>query len=203
MQRLQEKNINTAQEYNRIFQERAKAGPSWQDVRRWKKLLKYYDDGFLIDIGCLDSQIPDLIRDKDKYCGIDLAIDVNVMKKKYPGANYENLNLYNLHLRGWASEYDYAILGEVLEHLEEPERAVKKAFSILRPGGVLAISVPLEEAKEPGAVDGDRHLWSFTKNDIKELLEPYSSKVKFKIIGSQWFPYKYAWPTLLAYAWKK
>jgi SAM-dependent methyltransferase len=34
------------------------------------------------------------------------------------------------------------VLGEVLEHVEEDEKALEEAARVLRPGGVLALSVP-------------------------------------------------------------
>ena len=78
------------------------------------------------------------------------------------------------------------------------------AFEALSPGGVLAISVPLEEAVEPGAVDGERHIWSYTEADIRDLVAPYASKVKTKVLRSKLFPkYLYCWPQLVVWAWRK
>jgi len=38
--------------------------------------------------------------------------------------------------------FDCVILSEVLEHLDEDERALREVTRVLRPGGVLAVSVP-------------------------------------------------------------
>lgn len=191
---------NTAQEYDRIFFLRKKKGLDWADKRRWKALLKYYNGGELIDLGCLDSGIVEIMKDNLKYTGVDLAQKaMKSMQKKYPKALFVTKDLYNL---GEVSRFfDYAVLGEVLEHLEHPHDAVKEAFRILTPGGVLAISVPLEEEKEPGACDGERHVWSYNKQDILDMVEPYSSKIRTKVLRSQWFPcYRYSWPTILIWA---
>lgn len=40
------------------------------------------------------------------------------------------------------SAFDCVILSEVLEHLHEDERALREVSRVLRPGGVLAVSVP-------------------------------------------------------------
>jgi SAM-dependent methyltransferase len=40
------------------------------------------------------------------------------------------------------SSFDGAVLGEVLEHVEEDEQALAEISRVLRPGGVIAISVP-------------------------------------------------------------
>ncbi|MFZ2152250.1 MAG: methyltransferase domain-containing protein, partial [Minisyncoccia bacterium] len=99
--------------------------------------------------------------------------------------------------------FDYAVLGEVIEHLENPQGAIDEAMRILKKGGTLAISTPLEEAIEPGAVDAHRHLWSFSENDLKQMLSKHG-EVKFSVVGSQFFPtYKYRWKTLFAFVTKK
>lgn len=40
------------------------------------------------------------------------------------------------------SDFDGVILGEVLEHVEDDRRALEETARVLRPGGVLALSVP-------------------------------------------------------------
>ncbi len=93
--------------------------------------------------------------------------------------------------------FGYAVAGEILEHLEYPEKFIKETMRILRPGGTLALSTPKDELVEPGAVDKDRHLWSFSVEDIRNLLEPYGN-VDVDIMGSKYFPiYEYHFPTLI------
>ena len=208
-----ENNHNSPEEYDRIFKERTKSNPNWQDLRRWKELIKYFEGNYLIDIGCLDSQIYDMAHNKvwEKtngnfiYLGTDVAkVAIKEMVKQNPFSNcfFIEDDIYNTKIRDEVA--DYVVLGEVLEHLERPEEALKNAFKMLKSGGILAISVPLEEEKEPGAVDGDRHLWSYNVDDIKSLVTPYSLKIEFKVLRSKWFPtYKYCWPQLLCFAWKK
>ncbi len=213
MERLKTENLNTAGEYNRIFREREVKEPNWSDLKRWKALLKHYKGGMITDVGCLDSLISEFfdekLRPKDVlrsiYIGTDLAPEaIERMTEKHGSTRVKFFvdDLYQSKLK--TDAFDYVVLGEVLEHLERPLDAVKEAFRILKPGGVLAISVPLEEAKEPGAVDGDRHLWSFNERDIRNMVQWYSKDVKTKVLRSQWFPkYRYCWPQLIVWAWKK
>ena len=200
----QQSDKNSPREYDRIFVERAKKDPNWQDVRRWQFLIRYFKKGMLLDVGCLDSQIADLIKDYGTYVGMDLAEDaIRKMNDKY-GWEKAEFFVGDLYETGTKSDiFNYVVLGETLEHLERPADAVKEAFRVLEPNGILAISVPLEEAIEPGACDKDRHLWSFIKEDIKNLVKPYSSKFKFKVLRSQYFPkYRYCWPQLICWATK-
>ena len=95
--------------------------------------------------------------------------------------------------------FSYAVAGELLEHLEDPHKFIKEVFRILKPGGILALSTPLDEAREPGAIDSERHLWSFKVDDIMKILIPYG-KIKIAILRSQYFPtYQYHWPIILAW----
>lgn len=205
MKRLTEENKNTVEEYNKIFIERAKKEVDEQDFRRWKKLLSKFRGGKILDIGCLDSLIPSLAKqmypDSEAW-GIDTADKaIEIMQALHPSQYYETRDLYDTK---FDNEYfDYAVMGEVLEHLEEPAKAVKEAVRILKPGGILAISVPLNEAKEPGAVDHIHHLLSYSASDIINLVKPYGSVQKC-VIGSQYFPkYVYHWPTIIAFLKKK
>ena len=199
---LERSKYNSPEAYDKIFKERT---TDWQDKRRWKTLLKHFKGGNLIDLGCLDSEISQLVKDSPGwYLGIDQAGEaVDAMQKRFgsPVTKFQKGDLYNTKLE--TNTFDYAVLGEVLEHMERPRWVVQEAFELLRPGGVLAISVPLEEALEPGAVDGDRHLWSFDKNDMITLLSPHSDKIAMKVLRSKWFPYKYCWPQLICWAIKK
>lgn len=206
MIKLNEQNeLNSPLEYDKIFLARQKKGVDEFDLRRWKKLLKPYKGGRLIDLGCLDSLVPKLARERfpdAEIWGIDLAEEaIRKMKETDPQTVYTVADVYNT---GIPREYfGYAVAGEIMEHLEEPEKFLKEAFRILRPGGILALSVPKEEAVEPGAVDPDRHLWSYSMSDILALLSPYGD-VKIETLGSKFFPfYRYSFPNIIAWCKKK
>lgn len=205
MKRLATENTNTAAVYDEIYGQRKIKGPDWSDLRRWKKLLRFFRGGKILDSGCLDSNIPIIakaILPKCEAWGIDIAAEtIADMQRMYPDIAYLVMDLY--HTKFKDDYFDYIVMGEVIEHLEDPVAAIKEAMRILKPKGYLAISTPLDEAKEPGAVDGEHHLWSFTIEDLMALLKPYGG-VKTSILGSQHFPtYKYAWPVLITWTKKK
>ena len=200
MERLTEHNTNTAAEYNRIFHDRKKAGIHWNDARRWKRLLKFYRGGTLLDIGTLDSFVPIYAKAKhpeSEIVAVDIADEaVQAMAHQYPDIDYRVEDLY--HLSFPDGHFSYVVLGEVLEHLEQPKDAIAEAARVTGKG-YLAISTPLSEHRERGAVDGDHHLWSFAMQDIITMLKSYG-RVSTALLGSRYFPsYKYAWPTIIAY----
>jgi len=198
MKRLAIKNINTPEEYDRIYQERKKY-PDEFDIKRWKMLIDKFKGGSLIDLGTLDSFVPHyaLVKYPDaQVWGLDFAKKtIQELKKKYPRVKYIYGGLYRTGLKN--EYFDYVVAGEVIEHLEYPERFLMEAFRILKPGGFLALSTPLEETKA-GEVDKERHLWSFSQEDLYTLLKPYG-KVKIKILGSRYFPYKYHFKNIICY----
>ena len=159
----------------------------------------------LLDVGCLDSLIIPLAwkkypPSKPFLVGIDTAKDVSTqMSRKYPYALFYNTDLFSFQSE---SLFDYVVLGEVIEHIENPQLAIMKAMQLLNPGGILALSTPWEET-ELGEVDKERHIWSFSPQDIRDMLEPYGT-VEIQRLGSQWFPrYRYAFPSIIAFGTKK
>lgn len=195
--------VNSPQEYDRIYDKRKREGVDQFDLKRWHKLLKYYKGGRLVDLGCLDSLVPQLALDsypKAEVWGIDTATEaIKALQKEKTGVLYEVADVYDTHFP--SNYFDYAVAGELIEHLDDPARFIKETFRTLKHGGVFAISTPCGET-ELGEVDHERHLWSFEVEDIKKLLEPYG-KVKVTTMGSQYFPiYEYHFPNIIAFCFK-
>lgn len=183
MKRFPRKFNSNPEEYNRIFNDRQKRGLDEMDRKRWEALLKYYKGGKIIDLGCLDSLIP--INAKTKFpeaevWAIDHAEDaIKKMKIKYPGINYEVRNVYQTGFED--GFFDYAVAGELLEHLEQPQKVINEAFRILKLGGILAISAPWNETEE-GDVDKEHHLWSLNFEDISAMCSAFAKNIKIGIL---------------------
>lgn len=72
---------------------------------------------------------------------------------------------------GYHGAYDCVVCTEVLEHLEDPQAAIKKLYSFLKPEGLLMISVPddrLPPEEEP------EHVGTFTAAKLAKLLQPFT-----------------------------
>lgn len=206
MRKLRDQNnLNSSEEFDRIFHERRSRPHEAMDTLRWKSLMKFYNGGRLIDMGCLDSLVPQMAKKKfpkAEIWGLDRAHEaIEEMQQVAPSI---------LYIVGDATEtkfdhdyFDYVVAGELIEHLDDPQKFFNEAYRILKKGGVLALTTPKEET-EAGEVDGHRHLWSFNRHSIQEMAKnAYFSKVKMGEIPS-WIKRRisYHHPYLLAYLWK-
>ena len=147
-------------------------------------MLKYFKGSNLLDLGNYDSRVPLMAKEKHPQSIVDIIDwipDIIPFKDE---------------------SYDYVVMGQLIEHLEEPQKTIKEAFRVLKPKGMLALSTSLEE-KGIGEVDDKFHVWSFSQEDIKNLLELYCDDLEIDILRSQHFPYKYHFPHIVAFGRKK
>lgn len=136
--------------------------------QRLKSLTKKYFKGDLIDIGCGIKPYQEMLKGVTKtHTGLDHELskhnDQNVDLK---GTAYE--------IPSESNKYDSALCTAVLEHLEEPEQALRECHRVLKEGGVAIYSMPhiwhLHE--EP------RDFYRYTKYGLKYLFE----KTGFEVI---------------------
>jgi len=139
--------------------------------RAFEPLLKRYVKGSLVDIGCGVKPFRAMVaKYADEHVGVD-----------HPGASH---GFDHVDLVGSAYEipvsderFDAAICTAVLEHLEEPELALRECFRVLKPGGYAIYSVPfiwhLHEAPRDFfrySEFGLRHLFKKTGFEVIELI---------------------------------
>ncbi len=139
-----------------------------------KKLKQYaaiYLTGRLIDIGCGTKVYRNLLAPYvDEHVGLDHEktfhdksnIDIFGSAYKIPVAD---------------ESFDSAVCTAVLEHLEEPEQALRECYRILKPGGVAIYSVPFiwHLHEEP------RDFYRYSKYGLEYLF----GKVGFEILDIQ------------------
>ncbi len=115
--------------------------------RRHQTLNQYFEDSIekgskVVDFGCgLGDVIAALPSEYDFY-GMDYAkSNIDVAKPRLEGkANIEQGNIYELPYED--NTFDVGICLEVLEHIEDDERAVREICRVLKPGGRLIAAVP-------------------------------------------------------------
>jgi hypothetical protein len=88
------------------------------------------------------------------------------------------------NLINFKNSFDFILVNQVLEHLPNPKKIIDEIYLLLKPGGIMFISVPY--AKRSSNIIGKgpfqplEHINCFTPNSLKKLLE----KSNFTIINS-------------------
>jgi 2-polyprenyl-3-methyl-5-hydroxy-6-metoxy-1,4-benzoquinol methylase len=84
-----------------------------------------------------------------------------------------------------AQHYDVVTMWHVLEHVQHLHEYIAQIKKILKPGGKLLIAVPNYTSKDAGiykqhwaAYDVPRHLYHFSPNSIKILMQQHGLQVK-------------------------
>jgi predicted SAM-dependent methyltransferase len=121
--------------------------------REASKTRKIWDEEMLsrfkgegIDIGCGDDPVLPTVDRFDRRNGDANRISEYVEKR-----------------------YDFVFASHVLEHMEDPGRALREWYSLLRPGGHLIVLVPDEDLYEQGAFpslfnDDHKHTFTISKS---------------------------------------
>lgn len=130
-------------------------------------LIRRFARGKLIDLGCGDMPFRNLIADKiSSYESLDFyprTPDVTHV------GDIQDMSMID------AESYDTAICLEVLEHVPDPFQAVREIRRILKPDGILIVSVPHLSRLH----DEPHDYYRFTRHGIKYLLEHCGFTVLF------------------------
>jgi len=121
-------------------------------------LIRRFARGKLIDIGCGDMPFREFVIDRvNVYDGLDIYPHSWVT---YVG-NVEDMFMVK------DESYDTVLCLEVLEHVSDPFLAVREICRILKPGGVLILSVPHLSRLHDEPLD----YYRFTQYGVQNLLE--------------------------------
>lgn len=103
----------------------------------------------ILDVGCSQGLVSILLaREGKQVVGIDVledAIDYakeQLEQEETPTRKHLELIHDNFVSHSFDTTFDCVIMGEILEHLSDPERFIQKAIYLLNPGGKLIITVP-------------------------------------------------------------
>ncbi|MBI4835139.1 MAG: class I SAM-dependent methyltransferase [Planctomycetes bacterium] len=69
------------------------------------------------------------------------------------------------------NSFDTVYLGQILEHLPDEHKSLREACRILKPNGLLVITVPKEDM-----LPSPYHVREYTTDSLKNLLKPYSNE---------------------------
>lgn len=97
----------------------------------------------ILDMGCGNGFVcGQLALLGHKVSGIDLSEDgIEIAKSTYPNIKFAARSVYE-DLSDFGSSFDLIVSSEVIEHLYYPQKFLKNAWSLLRPGGYLILTTP-------------------------------------------------------------
>ena len=135
-----------------------------------KTLFKNHSKPKILDIGPGHGFFSYLVKkefpDYEKIDIVDISETSLEMTKNIIGFDGEKIKYYKLDIFEYddTNKYDFIVLGEVLEHLDDPKRILIKLSNLLKKGGLLWITTPTNSP----ALD---HVYLFkTKEEVLNLI---------------------------------
>ncbi len=148
----------------------------------YKFLLPFARGKRVVDLGCGEGYGADLLATVASFVsGVDLAPEaIYHARKKYQKDNLEFLymDIYSLSLE--KGSYDLVLSMQVIEHLHDPDRFMREAIRILKPGGLCVITTPNRELLSPGSEKpvNPFHIFEFTCDQFESYLKKFFPQVE-------------------------
>jgi ArsR family transcriptional regulator len=149
-------------------------GRSWKGLA--EALLKVLPFRVVADLGAGEGTLAQLLAQRAERV---IAVDISPKMVEFGQQLAREHGLPNLEFRLGeieavpvaAGEVDLAVLSQALHHAEQPPRALREAFRILRPGGRLIVLDLLEHSfEEARELYADRWL-GFSEAELAAMLE--------------------------------
>lgn len=169
--KILEKNINDAEHYNEYWRKR-NFKIDYSEPLRMKTLMDKFTGGRFLDAGCGLAPLCEMALEKSsEVWGTDISDElIKNLQTQFPNINYKVGDVRKMEFED--NYFDYLATAEVLEHMENPEDVLKEMVRVVKPGGMLAISVPNDDN---GGYAIDWHIWSFNREGFKQLLSKYGT----------------------------
>lgn len=153
-----------------------------------------YARGDLIDIGCgRMAHRKELEKVTSSYVGFDHP----KLSKLYPSPRKPDLYGDAMKLPIKDNTFDTALLLQVLEHLDNPQKALDESYRILKKNGYIIISVPFMYPIHDAPYD----YYRFTEYAIKKMIKQTGFKIIKLETGGNFFEF---WlQSLIVYLFKK
>jgi 2-polyprenyl-3-methyl-5-hydroxy-6-metoxy-1,4-benzoquinol methylase len=153
---------------------------------RLQRLERFVKPGRLLDVGCAAGFFLDEAHKRGwQVEGMDVSSFAVEYARNRFGYDVEHGSLTDLEYP--AGAYDVVSLWDVIEHVPDPMAYVRKAASLLRPGGVLALATP-DVGSLPARMTGPRwvgyklseeHVYYFSTRMLTRMLNEAGMEVVY------------------------
>lgn len=140
----------------------------WIVYKNLKEVCGKYLRGSLVDIGCGEKPYRQLISGSvSEHVGVDHERTIHDRSRIDVVGTAYSIPVDD-------ARFDSALCSAVLEHLEEPEAALRECHRVLKPGGACIYTVPFiwHLHEEP------RDFYRFTKYGLKYLFEKTGFRIE-------------------------
>lgn len=165
-------NINTPEYWDKEWQSDS-VQRNYEEL--FSRILAHIpEDARVLDVGCGIGRLSRLMREKRKavVTGLDFspwaceklrADGFDAIVSSLPAIPFPD------------AHFDVAVATEVLEHLDEPEKTLREMARVIRPGGIIMISVPNDTLHPFEELE---HQQSFTRDKVAKMLSRIGSVVE-------------------------
>jgi 2-polyprenyl-3-methyl-5-hydroxy-6-metoxy-1,4-benzoquinol methylase len=145
---------------------------------RLKRLERYVQPGRLLDVGCAAGFFLDVAHERGwQVEGMDVSSFAVEYARNRFGYDVRHGSLTDLDFP--AGAYDLVTMWDVIEHVPDPMAYVRKAASLVRPGGVFALATPdvdsvparLTGARWVGYKLSEEHVYYFSTKMLARMLD--------------------------------
>lgn len=168
--------------------------PSIFDLYRFKVVKKYLYGTSILDIGTYRGDFLNIIKSDYDIAGIDMNMDRVQLSNKNLGQDVVILGNIQKGLNFKDNSFDTITCMEVLEHLDEPEKALEELVRVSRKRVI--ITVPHNENLRyvlcihcAKYTPYSGHLHSFNEMSIRDII-PVNTRInKVELISNKWLRY--------------
>jgi ubiquinone/menaquinone biosynthesis C-methylase UbiE len=154
-------------------------------VKRYEFACRYCHDKVVLDVGCGEAYGSEMLRTEGQ-ARLVVALDINLdpgLAKKYPRLMLFQGDALNFPFKD--ESFDIVTAFEVIEHLNDPQKALGEIRRILKRGGIALISKPRRDLWHRTPTN-PYHKFEFSFTEFKTCITSYFSV--FRLFG-QYFDY--------------
>ncbi len=157
--------------------------------QQYKLITQSVTPGRVLDVGCGDGALSHFLAKKGcEVHGIDTSeTAIAYAKSKTSKIEYPHKPKFyidSVYTFNSKIKFDIIILCDVIEHLQEPDKAIEALKKLLNINGKIIITTP--KAQKSGKKIDKYHFKEYTKTDFESFLKKHFSEVMVVGVISKW-----------------